>query len=323
MPLPYTVTALKQPAPVADPILAGTVAFRWTFPANWPSGYLSTMWAKDAPGQRTEIRCNGDGPLSLHLFGPTLLREVHFQRVRPASVGTAGLAIAWDENGADMFIAGGRLVSLEEAGNAVVTFDTEPLSVVVGTLSFPTEALKRLDKADWLFVRTLMDVSERLASDDPYVLLRLSSLLRQLLLDGEPLMDRVNRTHRLRDLHFSVSHHAEEPPCSPELWIKSLNPDGGEKQSLTRDQFLQKAIIRFYGTDYTVHELIDAAAHKMGGVHIDEPRDDEQRRLLALEEVLSIMESSPVLFALRDCALVVVRGLFPLVEAIMKPYLPG
>jgi hypothetical protein len=54
-----------------------------------------------------------------------------------------------------------------------------------------------------LFVKTLDDVTARLKASDPYEILLIAGLLRKLLLDEHPLIDQVNRVHRIK-LEFRV-----------------------------------------------------------------------------------------------------------------------
>ena len=50
---------------------------------------------------------------------------------------------------------------------------------------------------DRLFCHTVNDLAARADSDDEYEVLASSALVRKLLMDEEPLIHRVNRSHRL------------------------------------------------------------------------------------------------------------------------------
>jgi hypothetical protein len=51
-----------------------------------------------------------------------------------------------------------------------------------------------------LFLSTLADLERRAAATDEYEALLAASLVRKLLMDAHPLVDRVNAVHRLRRL---------------------------------------------------------------------------------------------------------------------------
>jgi len=56
---------------------------------------------------------------------------------------------------------------------------------------------------DTLFLETLADLRRRSNPGPEYEVQQLAALLRKLLLDGQPLIDAVNRTRRLR-IRFRV-----------------------------------------------------------------------------------------------------------------------
>ena len=48
------------------------------------------------------------------------------------------------------------------------------------------------------FLRTLDDLEHKIDSDNYYQILGISALVRRLLVDGFPLVDKVNRYYRLK-----------------------------------------------------------------------------------------------------------------------------
>ena len=111
---------------------------------------------------------------------------------------------------------------------------------------------------DELFLRTLDDLEQRTKTDDEYEILMSASLLRKLLIDGMPLMDQVNTTHRLK-IRFSMN--GESPferavlELKPTYWSleDGIAPDANEPPGLsapvsaTRDQLLGRRVCSSMG----------------------------------------------------------------------------
>jgi len=58
--------------------------------------------------------------------------------------------------------------------------------------------------AGQLLVKTLIDLEKRVTAADEYEVLLSTGLLRKLLMDQTPLMDKVNSAHRLK-IRFGVN----------------------------------------------------------------------------------------------------------------------
>lgn len=53
-----------------------------------------------------------------------------------------------------------------------------------------------MTETERLFLHTIEDVESRIKATDPYDVLGLSTLIRKLFLDDNPLVDQVNRVYR-------------------------------------------------------------------------------------------------------------------------------
>jgi hypothetical protein len=145
-----------------------------------------------------------------------------------------------------------------------------------------------MDHYDRLFLRTLEDIEKRIDSKDSYELLGVSALLRKLLFDDFPLVDRVNRKHRLK-IRFQVACEdyeeyvkdlkeigVPEPMLymAPEIDMSPCPP-----RLLTKDQFYKTVVFVIQGRRYTVHDIVILLANVMGGVHAGEPTNDDQKAI--------------------------------------------
>ena len=181
-------------------------------------------------------------------------------------------------------------------------------------------------KADKLFLQTLDDLEGKLASEEPYDVLRASGLLRQLLLDDSRLIDQVNRDRKLK-IRFRITQ--SEPKITSGsrsqayLAIDSLDADTAPpdktRVSATRDRLLAEVVAVIGTHAHTVREIILFESDAMGGVHhLDSPRKPEQQALVDIADFYGVRSTDAVLEQLRAIGRVVLKGLKPLREQIMK-----
>lgn len=130
------------------------------------------------------------------------------------------------------------------------------------------------------FIDVLNDLREKCNSQTNYNYVKAAGLLRQLLIDTNPLIDIINRDYKEK-LIFEV--RPERAPSSN----KEIGPDGlvyeifmsvtlmdpGQNDRnvvrLSRSQFFQYKFFNFHGKDITVLEILKLNANKKGGVHLD------------------------------------------------------
>jgi hypothetical protein len=166
-----------------------------------------------------------------------------------------------------------------------------------------------------LFIRTIAELRQRSESDDRYEILRISLLLRQLLLDSTPLMDKVNREFR-RQIVFEISHITAPTDKSVVFWnvLDGLDPTtskpGRKKISVDRGQLLSTPVSRIAGQLMTVHDIIHRCAHVLGGVHAGEPKSAADVRLKEISTQIGFDDG--VMLQLKSIARVVCRALHPL-----------
>jgi hypothetical protein len=178
-----------------------------------------------------------------------------------------------------------------------------------------------------LFVKSLEDLANKIASGDGYETLRASLILRQLLLDDYPLVDQVNRERRLR-LRFEVGvdAHGERVRQIPGVLFWStqdtFDPDvpplGNNLTRLvcTRAQFLSRPVLLTDGRTYSVADIISFEANVMGGVHAGSAKEDKDRALLTVGHLFGIEGLRAPLRQLQAIGRVVLKGLQPLRDQI-------
>jgi hypothetical protein len=176
--------------------------------------------------------------------------------------------------------------------------------------------------AEALFLSTLDDLGQRVEAADEYSLLRGTALLRQLLMEGDRLVDVVNRSHRLK-LRYEVCGRRytevvlEDNPVFYSA-LGGIHRSGSQAPSaelLPLDDFLKTTVLVVKGKRITIGELITYAANVAGGVHLGKPRDAEVEALAEFREVVAL--GQPVQIAqLRSVILVVLDALDALRRAV-------
>lgn len=194
-----------------------------------------------------------------------------------------------------------------------------------------TRAARRYDRLidpERLFLRTLSDLEQRASATDEYEVLLAAGLLRKLLLDEHPLVDQVNRTHRIR-LRFSINGPTRYEEMvlgmKPMYWSLEdaidphLNHPPGltAPQLATRNQLLARRVMVLQGEQVTVRDLIDQLAHIEGAVHSAAPREPREVLLTQAARQLFVGGMPAGVRQIQSIARVVLRGLEPLRNAVL------
>ncbi len=169
-----------------------------------------------------------------------------------------------------------------------------------------------------LFLRTLEDLRMRVATGrrDQYEAIGIAALLRKLLLDDHPLIDQVNRTHRIR-LRFVTALPASTteddlplpPPPGASPFVRGL-------KEVTRDGLLSRFAGWVAPHAYTVRDLILYVANIKGAVHAGRARDAREEALVNAGNDIEIAGFDPAVYSLFGIAEVVLGGLEPLRVAV-------
>ncbi|MCH7501313.1 MAG: hypothetical protein IH886_15165 [Nitrospinae bacterium] len=173
---------------------------------------------------------------------------------------------------------------------------------------------------DELFIRSLDDLHLSINSGDEYDVLQASAIIRKLFLDGDPLVDQINRNHKLK-LQFSVIQPIDfriDGIPEPDVWcaVDSIDPRRSPQLNpstdLNRDPFLGLLIGRVQGEDYSVKDIISFVANVAGGVHAGSPKNAKDEALNKLKELYIFSDLSILLQHLRSIGRIILEALRPL-----------
>jgi hypothetical protein len=302
---------------------AGTILIEYRFPAHWPPKTPLVLVDNEDRGTRARLILSAAGRLELELHSGGAVDVHKFQTIRPTSPGYGRIAIAWGDGPPVLFMNGREVRSMQATGDEVLEIPLNPQPLPAsGGFSIERDLLLRMSDEERLFLESLHDLERRLAGGTSYDLLMASGVLRKLLLDENPIAHQVNRHYRMPFV-FEVLHPRSAPSIpatDPELQFDGLFPDGGTSRAVNEEQFWRHRILYHGNVDFTAREVVLAAAHVLGGVHLGKPKTESEHRMVDLAARIKAMNTPLPLHAVGDIALVVAAGLLPLANAIAKKY---
>lgn len=181
------------------------------------------------------------------------------------------------------------------------------------------------------FLDVMKDLERCANGWNAYDLLRIPGQLRLLLVDGAPLVDQVNRKHRLK-LRFSVGHtlqldHLTEQEAQDTIlasvadsfdpeFLQQYSLEPPQSQAVAKDAFLQLKVMAVGEATFTVKDLICHLAYVHGLTHGGEPKTPKDAALLDLRRKVELGEVSVGLREIRAVGRIVYRGLVSLRDAV-------
>ncbi|GAB3046895.1 hypothetical protein GCM10027214_06070 [Stenotrophomonas tumulicola] len=177
-----------------------------------------------------------------------------------------------------------------------------------------------MSEEDLFLSHTIYDLQQRNISGKRYDMIRAAGLIRQLLLDNEPLIHKVNKKYSAKIVFKVIAAQLEQLPTanvramaiSPRNWAKAKTED------LRLDQFLKKTVATYGECRISVHTAILTCAHVMGGVHYGKPTSDNENATIELDKQLRNKDSTLIIEIMRDISSIVIDALAPLHSKIVE-----
>ena len=300
----------------------GIIFFEFVRPTVWPPAATTSLHTIVDDGHTVDFVCWPDGHFALIIDKGGHPTEHHFQRVSLPDGGIVKIAVSWGPDGVSVAAGGALLLKLDDAnGNVLELKVKESTSYTMGLVSFPPEVLSKASPEEWLFLMTLIDISQKLTTSSRYELVRMSALLRQLLCDEAPLIYVVNRKHGLK-VAFEVAIKKKEiiPDADivQTLWLTLFPAAADEVQQINLERFLKLDTITHRKVACNVADIIDVVAHVFGGVHYGQVRSEPGGALAVLGNEVFLSNESMVLHLIFDIARVTLRAAMPLAQAIVS-----
>ncbi|MDO7885711.1 hypothetical protein Q5H89_10075 [Hymenobacter sp. CA2-7] len=175
---------------------------------------------------------------------------------------------------------------------------------------------------EYLLYNGYQELQERVERFDPYDMIRASSLLRQMFLDGGGIAPAIAKRYNVK-LLFSIINFPDFGKCNEDYVFEYVqlapNPRLNHRLiSVDLNQFFRTPCIATQERVITVREIILMVAHVNGGVHLGQPKNKnpEQVDLLAIDKIFSLGGVPTTLHCLLALTKVVLEALSPIIQAI-------
>lgn len=298
----------------------GCIANVFSLPALWPPVCDVRLLERVQNGSGgIRVVCTSRGTLLLAIYGSNSVKYYESQPLKLIGGRWVVLAVIWNEKFGEIFLNGDKLLLHADGVGKMkeVQCGIGPERPLVRKL--PDYTTRVLSNEEQLFIATLVDLQQKFEKGDHYSLLKASGLVRQLLLDGNPLLHQVNRLHHLK-LKFQIIQY-EDPPFSPETYIPSLSPSSGSDGTILQldlSAFIKTECMKVMGRVITIHQLIDVYAHNMGGIHSGPPgeRDSLEAELMSLRDTLRVINAPAIDGTMRDICEITLQGCIALANAV-------
>lgn len=181
---------------------------------------------------------------------------------------------------------------------------------------------------EYLFLKTLEDIENKIQSNESYEVLLIAALIRKLFLDSTPLVDQVNKSFKIK-FKFVVACLDEPflesieslPGTTYFNTLNSIDPESGVatiiRKSLNKDQFFQMIVIITGEHRYSVKDVVRYLAHIRGAVHIGEPITAKDHDFKCADQMVRVNKIEGSFESLRAIARIVIRALSPLKTAVL------
>lgn len=178
-----------------------------------------------------------------------------------------------------------------------------------------------------LFVNTIIELEERFNKKTEYDLLKASGLIRQLIVDANPLVAQVNKKYKLKIKYKVVkrfkldfanidSNGTEWSNLSSMVFI-SPSKSSNFVELLNKHEFFKYQLLSHHDTPFTVLDVIKICANKYGGVHSEDIRKGKNLELDRMSSLITFNGSKSVFHVVYGIIEVCLNAFKPLKNAII------
>lgn len=175
--------------------------------------------------------------------------------------------------------------------------------------------------AESLFLNRCKQLSEKINSGNEIDMLDSSAILRQLLIDGTPVLHQANLKYKLKP-EFTVCDFSVQPDeFTVNLSLEDgLDPDtrrpGAPRKAVGLDGFLSHPVVYLKGKPHSVRDIIKHCAEVLGGVHLTNNPKERQKLLANYSAEFSIGGLPGATRQMAAVGRVALKGFAPLINAI-------
>lgn len=291
------------------------------FPLPWPPLEQIRILRLAQPDGTVELWGTPDGTFYVTISpGGSPQFRIAFQRAKFTGGVRGFVAVTWTADTGTLMIETHHLKTEREANGEEVEITLSPDVAPRTPVYFEPRPGVLFSDNEQLLFETVRDINERLQRPTHYSLIRSAGMLRQLFLDGAPLVSQVNRHYKVK-IEFELIPFDHDLSLTPETHWTSIDPDDHPPRVIDRysvQQFLKQRCLIHKGRDFTVLQIIHFFAHVRGGVHSGKAKTDHDKDMIALEDAMRFGGLSTADSAMKGIARVALRGLVPLLTAMCE-----
>ena len=182
-----------------------------------------------------------------------------------------------------------------------------------------------MTEIEYLFSNTVKDLEKRNSSGTKYDLIISADLLRKLLFDEQPLINKVNRIYKLK-IKFEIKCWPKSEPRAGKLELRTVQPEKEDKTMLVDlSCFLSTPCLYYHENVFTVKDILHHVAYFKGGVHTTPKKKDiKEKGVILTDNIMQNLKfgfsgSETVEFGIgliKPISIVTIKAIEPLVNKI-------
>ncbi|WPR73056.1 hypothetical protein SLW70_08045 [Flavobacterium sp. NG2] len=181
-----------------------------------------------------------------------------------------------------------------------------------------------------ILLNIICDLQERFEKLTEYDLLKASGLIRQLIVDTNPIIEQVNKNYKLK-IVYRVQKRFKMPAgkidedgtiWKPLYGMTFIAPkeDSSNIELLKKDEFFKYELLHYNGESFSVLDIIKICANKYGGIHYDETKNQKELLIDTTHFGLTFNNSSSVLQSMYSIIEICLEAFNPLILQIKSNY---
>jgi len=297
----------------------GTFVISFMMPFEWPPSQKEKIFTGKVAGNNIAVRATPNQSIKVVITDHNETLSYESCKINIQKFGYFKMAIGWDE---DITIAmNGELIPNKDEGEIKVEpksdFKLNPRNQI--QFQIPQDC----SHEEEVFLNAYLDLQKKVNNPSKYDLLKASGLIRQMIIDGSPVVHIVNREYRL-PIKFPVvidNQPVKVPGASHQ--IRNISPvfsSNEELKTLKLDDFLSTIILKDNSHNFSVKDIVKICANVKGGIHLGKPESGKEVAISDIDNQFSFDFIELSLALVNDITWSYLKGLRPLVREILKKY---
>lgn len=187
-----------------------------------------------------------------------------------------------------------------------------------------------MTKKEKVFFNTIEELKTRIDEPSEYNILKSSGLIRILLVDGNSLVNQVNKEFRVK-INFKVQQRFDIPEGEPLpngvipkplFGVNFILPseESTSIELLNIKEYFKYTVAFYEGNEFSVLDVIKICANKYGGVHLDDVKTLKEKFIDGMHNHFFFNDFSSVLHSMHSISIICLNSLLPLFNIIKEKY---